>query len=90
MYVEQSEKNSKNKIYKIMKIRFKNSKLNSDSLSEIFINALLVISIISVIHMIFKLNESADTKIYSSEALDQLEDKNIREKIDKEIEERFA
>lgn len=63
--------------------------MSKHKVAEILLGVLLVVAIISVIRMLFKLDKAADTKLYDSDALDQLKDKDSREKIDKYVEEYY-
>lgn len=51
--------------------------------------ALEVLPLISVIRLLFKLDESADTKLYDSDALDYLKDEENRKKLDDYVKEYY-
>jgi len=59
--------------------------MSKNKIAEILVGVAVVVAIISVIRLLFKLDKAADTKLYDSEALDQLKNKDRREKIDKYV-----
>ena len=59
--------------------------MSKNKVAEILLGVLVVVAIISIIKLLFKLDKAADTKLYDTDALDQLKDKNSREKIDRYV-----
>ena len=60
--------------------------MSKNKIAEIIVGVVVVVAIISVIRMLFKLDKAADTKLYDKKSLDQLKDKESRDKIDNYVE----
>lgn len=63
--------------------------MSKSKITEILILATIVVAVVTVIRMLFKLDKAAETKIYDNDAINELNSKDSRDKLDKYVEEYY-